>query len=340
MDYLLLGILIGLLFGLPVGAVGTMTVQRTWSNGIKAGLFTGLGSSAADCFYAAIGVFGLTLISDLLLKYQNIIHFFGGMLILFMGIRLLIRKDEAAPQKGTAEGMLKMFLSSFAVGITNPAAILTFLFAFSYFGISAGAGLFRGSMLLIGVLTGTYIWWGTLTAVTYSIKKKAKRFRFRYMNRIFGSILLLFGIIVLFLSGCSGIQNGSSTERSIDNSTTEESMVEKMTLQIGNSSFTATLESNAAVDALVDMIREAPVVIQMSDYSGFEKVGSLGTSLPASNQQTTTQSGDIVLYNGNQVVIFYGSNSWRYTRLGRIDDLSGWEDALGSGDVTVIFSLK
>lgn len=125
-----------------------------------------------------------------------------------------------------------------------------------------------------------------------------------------------------------------------DNSTTEENTVEKMNLQIGNSSFTATLESNAAVDAFVDMMREAPVVIQMSDYSGFEKVGSLGTSLPTSNKQTTTQSGDIVLYNGNQIVIFYGSNSWSYTRLGRIDDLSGWKDALGSGDVTVTFSLK
>jgi len=197
MDYLLQGILIGLLFGLPVGAVGTMTVQRTWSNGIKAGLFTGLGSSVADCFYAAIGVFGLTLISDLLLKYQNMIHLFGGMLILLMGVRLLIRKDEAIPQGGTAAGTLKMFFSSFAVGITNPAAILTFLFAFSYLGISADAELLRGSMLVIGVLTGTYIWWGTLTAVTYIIKKKAKRFRFRYMNRIFGSILLLFSISVL-----------------------------------------------------------------------------------------------------------------------------------------------
>ncbi len=116
--------------------------------------------------------------------------------------------------------------------------------------------------------------------------------------------------------------------------------MEKMNLQIGNNSFTATLESNAAVDALVDMMREAPVVIQMSNYSGFEKVGSLGTSLPTSNKQTTTQSGDIVLYNGNQIVIFYGSNSWSYTRLGRIDDLSGWKDALGSGDVTVTFSLR
>lgn len=125
-----------------------------------------------------------------------------------------------------------------------------------------------------------------------------------------------------------------------DHSTTEENTVEKMTLQIGNNTFTATLENNDAVDALVDMMREEPVVIQMSDYSGFEKVGSLGTSLPASNKQTTTQSGDIVLYNGNQIVIFYGSNSWSYTRLGRIDDLSGWEDALGSGDVAVTFSLE
>ena len=140
----------------------------------------------------------------------------------------------------------------------------------------------------------------------------------------------------------STISNEStpSVSQKNDNSTTEENTVEKMTLQIGNNTFTATLENNDAVDVLVDMMREEPVVIQMSDYSGFEKVGSLGTSLPASNKQTTTQSGDIVLYNGNQIVIFYGSNSWSYTRLGRIDDLSGWEDALGSGDVTVTFSLE
>ena len=100
------------------------------------------------------------------------------------------------------------------------------------------------------------------------------------------------------------------------------------------------LEDNPAVDSLGQMMEDAPVGIEMSDYSGFEKVGSLGTNLPASNSQTTTQSGDIVLYNGNQIVIFYGSNSWSYTRLGKIDDLSGWEEALGSGDVTVTFSME
>ena len=131
-----------------------------------------------------------------------------------------------------------------------------------------------------------------------------------------------------------------NTEQNEMNFSTEEDIVEKMTLQISNSSFTATLENNAAVDAFVEMMRDAPVVISMSDYSGFEKVGSLGTSLPADDRQTTTHAGDIVLYNGNQIVIFYGSNSWSYTRLGTIDDLSGWEDALGSGDVTVTFSLE
>lgn len=135
-------------------------------------------------------------------------------------------------------------------------------------------------------------------------------------------------------------ESTSSVSQKNDHSTTEENTVKKMTLQIGNNTFTATLENNDAVDALVDMMCEEPVVIQLSDYSGFEKVGSLGTSLPASNKQTTAQSGDIVLYNGDQIVIFYGSNSWSYTRLGRMDDLSGWEDALGSDDVTVTFSLE
>lgn len=120
----------------------------------------------------------------------------------------------------------------------------------------------------------------------------------------------------------------------------EENSEMQMNVQVGGSNFTATLEENEAVDALVDMMEQGPVTIQMSDYSGFEKVGPLGTSLPTSNQQTTTQAGDIVLYQGNQIVMFYGSNSWSYTRLGHIDDLTGWEEALGSGDVTVTFSLE
>lgn len=128
------------------------------------------------------------------------------------------------------------------------------------------------------------------------------------------------------------------TEADIPNGAEEAVM--NMKVQVGDAVFSATLEENEAAASFVEMMQENPVSISMNDYSGFEKVGSLGTSLPASNSQTTTHAGDIVLYNGNQIVIFYGSNSWSYTRLGHVDDLTGWEEALGSGDVTVTFSLE
>lgn len=137
----------------------------------------------------------------------------------------------------------------------------------------------------------------------------------------------------------TGRNETDTAETDIQNNT-EENKVANMNVQVGDVVFSATLEENEAVSALVEMMQESPVMIQMSDYSGFEKAGSLGASLPVNNSQTTTQAGDIVLYNGNQIVIFYGSNSWSYTRLGHIDDLTGWEDALGSGDVTVTFSLE
>lgn len=120
---------------------------------------------------------------------------------------------------------------------------------------------------------------------------------------------------------------------------TEEMTFMKINVTIGDKSFAATLEDNAATRELVEMMEKEPISIDMDDYSGFEKVGSLGKSLTTDNRQITTKAGDIVLYNGNQIVMFYGSNSWSYTKIGKIDDLSGWEDALGNGSVTAVFSL-
>lgn len=192
-SYLLRGILIGLLFGLPVGAVGTMTVQRTWNFGFRAGLLTGLGSSVADCLYAVVGAFGLTLVSDFLLRYQTPINILGGALILCMGIRLLLKKGETVVTPTKALPGMKMFLSSFVIGITNPAAILTFLFAFSYFGISGATGPCNGISLVCGVFMGTYLWWGTLTAVTRAVRMKTENRGIPCINQVFGTVLSLFG---------------------------------------------------------------------------------------------------------------------------------------------------
>lgn len=195
-SFLLKGILIGLLFGVPVGAVGTMAAQRAFSLGFGAGLKTGLGSSAADCFYAVCGAFGLTFVSDFLLKYQTVIHVLGGSLILIMGLRLIMRKKGQDVPTGQTVGGIRMFLSSFVVGITNPAAILTFLFAFSYFGITGKTGILDGIQLVAGVFVGTCIWWCLLSAAVVFVKRKTGNRSFRHMDRVFGIILAVFGVSV------------------------------------------------------------------------------------------------------------------------------------------------
>ncbi|MDO4548678.1 MAG: cyclophilin-like fold protein, partial [Clostridia bacterium] len=148
----------------------------------------------------------------------------------------------------------------------------------------------------------------------------------------------VFALILCLLTACVNGQGVQSATPSAAANAAGEVTDAKLRVFIGEAEFTATLEQSAAAEAFTAMMEKEPVVIQMRDYGGFEKVGSLGASLPASDRQTTTEAGDIVLYNGNQIVIFYGSNSWSYTRLGKIDDLTGWAEALGSGDVVATFS--
>lgn len=121
----------------------------------------------------------------------------------------------------------------------------------------------------------------------------------------------------------------------------EESMAQNVfTVTVNGAVFQADFADTTGAQALKELLTQGSLTIEMDDYAGFEKVGALVRSLPASDVQTTTQPGDIVLYQGSQIVLFYGINSWSYTRLGKIADLSGWEDALGSGSVSVTFALK
>ena len=115
----------------------------------------------------------------------------------------------------------------------------------------------------------------------------------------------------------------------------------KIRLKVGDATMTATLTDNEATRELTKLLEQGEMTIRMSDYGGFEKVGSLPQSLPTSNTQITTVPGDIMLYQGNQMVIFYGSNSWSYTRLGKIDGatISNLRQFLGNGDISLTLSL-
>ena len=123
--------------------------------------------------------------------------------------------------------------------------------------------------------------------------------------------------------------------------TTQEVKEKMLRLKIGDEEVEVSWEDNASVEALKKLCEEKPLVIKMSRYGGFEQVGPIGKDLPSKDVKTKTKSGDIVLYNSSQMVIFYGSNSWDYTRLGHITDKDAKEmkTLLGGKDVTVTVSL-
>ncbi len=115
----------------------------------------------------------------------------------------------------------------------------------------------------------------------------------------------------------------------------------QITSESGSHKLTATLVNNSSATAFYELLKKAPVTIKMSDYSNFEKYGAIGTSLPRNDTQITTTAGDIILYQGNQIAIYYDTNSWNFTRLGKVDGVTQVElkKILGKGDVTAVFSV-
>ena len=120
----------------------------------------------------------------------------------------------------------------------------------------------------------------------------------------------------------------------------------KITIQIssdsGNHTLTATLADNSSALAFYELLNMGPLTVMLNEYGEFEKVGSLGTTLPRSDRQTATKPGDIMLYQGNQITIFYNNNSWSYTPLGKVDGLTQAElkKILSKGDVTAVFEIS
>ena len=111
-------------------------------------------------------------------------------------------------------------------------------------------------------------------------------------------------------------------------------------ISVGGHELLATFEDNSSAAEFKELLEQGPMTIEMEDYGGFEKVGPLGTSLTRNDTQITTQPGDVILYQGNQITIYYGTNSWSFTRLARIDNPAGLQEKLGSGTISVTFSLE
>jgi len=119
----------------------------------------------------------------------------------------------------------------------------------------------------------------------------------------------------------------------------EETAMKQITLSFNGHTYTAALADNSSAEAFARLLENGPLTVSTHDYGSFEKVGSLGTELPRNDEPITASPGDIILYQGSQITVYYGQNSWTFTRLGRIGDPAGLREALGSGDVEITFRL-
>ena len=166
-------------------------------------------------------------------------------------------------------------------------------------------------------------------------------------------LTILFAIVLIVLTSCGKSNNSSVqpttdepsttiTTPSGDNQTTkeDESANMKLTLRIDGIEVDVIWADNDSVKALKNLAEDG-LTINMSKYGGFEQVGSIGSTLPSSDTRITTNPGDIVLYSSNQIVIFYDSNTWSYTKLGHINlSKSELTDLLGDKDVVITLNLK
>ena len=132
-------------------------------------------------------------------------------------------------------------------------------------------------------------------------------------------------------------QTSQVTETPLKEEEQEESVLK---ITVGDYEFSAVFEDNSSAREFKELLSKGPITITMEEYGGFEKVGSLGTSLTRNDTYITTQPGDIILYQGNQITIYYGVNSWNFTRLARISDPSGLQEKLGDGTISATFSIE
>ena len=148
--------------------------------------------------------------------------------------------------------------------------------------------------------------------------------------------VLVFSLCILVLSGLVGCRETEITDKSVI-----DDEKEYMKLYFNDTEIPVIWEDNQTVQELMEEAGKGDIVVQMSMYSDNEQVGSLGKSYTKNDEQITTHSGDIVLYSGDKIVVFYGSNSWAYTRLGKMNIPEGdVTELLSSGNITLKIAIE
>jgi threonine/homoserine/homoserine lactone efflux protein len=195
--FFLKGLIIGFGMAVPIGPVGILCIRKTLVGGHLRGLIIGLGAATADSIFGSIAAFGLTFVSDVIASQHFWLRLVGGGILLFLGIRTFRakRKDPVIPYEN--RGMLGSYLSAFLLVLTNPVTIFAFVAVFAAFGLGHKLFVVSACILVIGVFTGSGLWFLILSYVATTFRKKLDSDGLRWVNRIAGVLIILSGAAAL-----------------------------------------------------------------------------------------------------------------------------------------------
>jgi len=199
LDFFLKGLAIGFSIAAPVGPIGLLVIQRTLANGRSSGLVSGLGAATADAFYGGVAGFGLAFVSTFLIDQQTWLRLVGGAFLIGMGVRIWLRKPvDATATTARNQGLAGDYASTLALTLTNPVTIISFAAVFAGLGLGSTGGDYTSAAALVsGVFTGSALWWVCLSGAVGAFRRMFSPGRMRLLNRLSGSVIVLFGIAAI-----------------------------------------------------------------------------------------------------------------------------------------------
>jgi len=194
--FFLKGAAIGLSIAAPVGPIGVLCIRRSLADGVWKGFVAGLGAATADAAYGCVAGFGLTSISDFLVRHQTGLGLAGGAFLGYLGVRTFSSEPARdAPEAGSHP--LAIYGSTLLLTLANPATILSFAAVFAAIGLGISADYAGAGRLVLGVFAGSALWWLILSGGVGLLRSRVSPAWLRGVNRASGCVLLGFGIYAL-----------------------------------------------------------------------------------------------------------------------------------------------
>ena len=197
-SFYLKGLIVGFSIAAPVGPIGVLCIRRTLTEGRISGLVSGLGAASADAIYGCIAGFGLTFVSGFLIGQQVWLRVIGGIFLCYLGFKTFFTRPAQQAASASGNGLIGVYASTFFLTITNPLTILSFIGIFAGLGVASAQGNFlTAGVLVLGVFSGSALWWLLLSSGVGLLREKVKPSGLRWVNKIAGLLIAAFGLVAL-----------------------------------------------------------------------------------------------------------------------------------------------